>query len=150
MSSCLQPHGLYSPWNSPGQNTEVGSCSLLQGIFPIQGSNPGLLHCRWIFYQLSHQESPRILEWMAFPFSSGSSQPRDWIGISCIAGRFSTSWDTRKEKWVTQTGIGSFWCLMNTGTLIILWKGIKYMVWARSQCLGLGYQGSDELVDGSY
>ena len=47
--SCLtlQPHGLYSPWNSLGQNAGVGSCSLLQGVFPTQGSNPGLLHCRW-------------------------------------------------------------------------------------------------------
>ena len=46
MSSCLWPHGLYSPWTSPGQNTGVGSLSLLQGIFPTQGWNPGLLHCR--------------------------------------------------------------------------------------------------------
>ena len=58
MSNSLQPHGLYSPWNSPGQNTGVGSRSLLQGIFPTQGSNSGLLRCRWILYQLSHQESP--------------------------------------------------------------------------------------------
>ena len=57
MSNSLRPHG-YSPWNSPGQNTGVGSCSLFQGIFPIQGSNPGLLYCRWILYQLSHQGSP--------------------------------------------------------------------------------------------
>ena len=49
------PHGLYSPWNTPCQNTGVGSCSLLQGIFPIQESNPGLLHRRWILHQLSHQ-----------------------------------------------------------------------------------------------
>ena len=46
MSSFLKPHGLYSPWNSPGQNTGMGSPSLLQGIIPTQGSNPGLLHCR--------------------------------------------------------------------------------------------------------
>ena len=46
---------------SPGQNTGVGSLSLLQGIFPTQGSNPGLLHFRWILYQLSHQGSPRLL-----------------------------------------------------------------------------------------
>ena len=46
MSDSLQPHGLYSPRNSPGQDTGVGSCSLLQGIFPTQGSNPGLPHCR--------------------------------------------------------------------------------------------------------
>ena len=56
-SNSLQPHGLYSPWNSPGQNTGVGSISLLQGIFPTQGLNPGLLHCRWILYQLSHEGS---------------------------------------------------------------------------------------------
>ena len=48
-----------SPWNSPGQNTGLGSCSLLQGIFPTQGSNPGLPHCRQILYQLKHQGSPR-------------------------------------------------------------------------------------------
>ena len=58
MSNSLQPHGLYSPCNSPGQNTGVGSLSCLQGIFPIQGSNPGLPHCRWILYQLSHKGSP--------------------------------------------------------------------------------------------
>ena len=44
----LRPHGLYSPWNSPGQNTGVGSLSLLREIFPSQGSNPGLPHCRRI------------------------------------------------------------------------------------------------------
>ena len=51
-------------WNSPGQNTGVGSLSLLQGIFPTQGLNPGILQAR-------------ILAWVAFPFSRGSSQPRD-------------------------------------------------------------------------
>ena len=61
------------PWNSPGQNTRVGSLSHLQMIFPTQGSNPGLLHCRWILYQLSHKRSPRILEWVAHPFSRGST-----------------------------------------------------------------------------
>ena len=54
----LGPHGLYSPWNYPGQNTGVGSPSLLQGIFPTQGSNPCLPHCRQIVYQLSHGGSP--------------------------------------------------------------------------------------------
>ena len=48
---------LYSPWNFPGQNTGIGSCSLLQGILPTQRSNPGLPHCRWILYCLSHQVS---------------------------------------------------------------------------------------------
>ena len=53
------PMDYNSPWNSPGQNTAVGSCYLLQGIFPTQGSNPGLLHCRKIPYQLSYQGSPK-------------------------------------------------------------------------------------------
>ena len=55
----LSPVRLFAtPWTSAGQNTGVGSRSLLQGIFPTQGLNPGLLHCRWILYQLSHQGSP--------------------------------------------------------------------------------------------
>ena len=69
-------HSMDYPWNSPDQNTGVGSLSLLQGIFPTQGSNPGLLHWRRILYQLSHKRSPRILEWVAYSFSSGSSQVR--------------------------------------------------------------------------
>ena len=60
LSDSLWSHGLYSPWNSPDQKTGVGSLSLLQGVFPTQGSNPGLLHCRHILYQLSHQGSPEI------------------------------------------------------------------------------------------
>ena len=95
MSDSLWPHGLYSPWNSPGQNTGVGSLSLLQGIYPTQGSNPGLLHCRWILHQLSLKRSPRILEWVAYPFSRGSSQTRNWTGV-CIAGGFFTSWAMRE------------------------------------------------------
>ena len=59
MSGFLQPHRLYSPWNSLGQNTGVGSLSLLQGIYPTQRSNPALLHCRQILYQLSHKGSPK-------------------------------------------------------------------------------------------
>ena len=60
-------------WSPPGQNTGMGSLSILQGIFPTQGLNPSLPHCRQILYQLSHKGSPRILEWVAYPFSSGSS-----------------------------------------------------------------------------
>ena len=67
VSDSLRPHGLCRPWSSPGQNPGEGSLSLLQGIFPTQGSNPGLPHCRWILYQLSHQGSPRILEWVPSP-----------------------------------------------------------------------------------
>ena len=86
----------YSPWNCPGQSTGVGSLSLLQGIFPTQGLNPGLQHCRQMHYQLSHRGSPRILVWVACPFSSGSSQLRNRTGVSCIAAGFFTNWAIRE------------------------------------------------------
>ena len=78
VSDSLQLHGLQSsrllcPWNSPGKNTGVGSHFFFQGISSTQGLNPGLLHCRQILYHLSHQGSSRILEWVAYPFSRGSS-----------------------------------------------------------------------------
>ena len=98
MFNSLWPHGLHSPCNSPGQNTGVDSLSLLQGIFQTQGSNPGLLHYRQLLYHLNHQGSPRILEWVAYPFSSGSCWPKNRTGLSCIAGRFFTSWATRKAQ----------------------------------------------------
>jgi len=63
VSNSLRPYGLYIPWNSPGQNTRVGSHSLLPGIFPTQGSDPGLQHCRQILYQLSHKRSPTRKNW---------------------------------------------------------------------------------------
>ena len=91
MSNSLRPHGLYSPWTSAVQNTGVGNLSLLQGIFPTQGSNPGPPHCRWILYQLSHQGSPRILEWVAYPFFNGSSHPRDQTGVSCTKAQVKHS-----------------------------------------------------------
>ena len=95
MSDSLQPHELYSPWNSPGQNTAVGSLSFLQGIFPTQGSNPGLPYYRQTAYQLSHQGNPQLLEWIAYPFFSGSSRPRNQTRDSFIAGGFFTKWATR-------------------------------------------------------
>ena len=122
-SDSLWPHGLYSPWNSPGQNTRVGSYSLIQGIFPTQGLSPGLPHYGQILYQLSYQGSPRILEWVAYPFSSGSSQPKNWTGVSCFAGRFFTSRAIRKlsglmryakmnSKWI----IWTIWKIKNYKT----------------------------------
>ena len=95
VSNSLWTQGLYSPWNSPGQNTGVGSPSLLQGIFPTQGSNPGLPHCRKILYQLSHKGSPRIMEWVAY---QGSSWPRNQSRVSCIAGGFFTNWAMREAQ----------------------------------------------------
>ena len=80
MSNSFRPHGLYSPWNSSGQITGVGSCSLLQGIFLTQGSNSGLPHCRRILYQLSHKGSTRILEWVTYPFSADLPNPGIKLG----------------------------------------------------------------------
>ena len=77
-------------------DTGVGSHSLLQGIFPTQGLNPDLPHCRRILYQLSYKGSPRTLEWVAYPFSSESSPPRNWTGVFCIAGGFFTNWAIRE------------------------------------------------------
>ena len=100
VSNSLQPHGLYSSRNSPGQNSGVGSFSLLQGIFPTQGSNLGLPYCRQILYQLSHKGSPRILEWVAYPFSRGSSQCRNQTRVSCIAGGFFMNWAIREAQFI--------------------------------------------------
>ena len=82
--------------NSPGKNTGVGCRALLQRIFPTKRSNLGLLHCRWILYHLSYHGSPSILEWVACPFSRVTSQPRNETRVSCITGRFFTSWATQE------------------------------------------------------
>ena len=87
-----------SPWNSLGQNTGVGSLSLLQEIFPTRESNPGLPHCRLILYQLSHKGSTRILERVTYPFSSRSSRPRNQTRVSCSAGGFFTTWALRETQ----------------------------------------------------
>ena len=84
LSPALQVYSLPAELQGKLKNTGMGSLSLLQGIFPTQGSNPGLPHCRWILYQLSHRGSPRILEWVAYPFSSGSSQPRNRTRIRIL------------------------------------------------------------------
>ena len=75
---------------------ELGSCSLLQGIFATKGLNPDFPHCRRIFYHLSHQGSPKILEWVAYLFSKELLGPGIELGVSCIAGGFFTSWATRE------------------------------------------------------
>ena len=77
-SNSFWSHRLYCPWNFPGQNESRKSPSAVRET------------------QLSHKGSPRILEWAAYPFSSGSSQPRNWTRVSCIAGGFFTNWATRE------------------------------------------------------
>ena len=78
------PPGSSVHGDSPGKNTEVGCHALLQGSLLTQGSNTGLPHCRWILYRLSHQGSPRILEWVAYPFSRGSSLRRNQTQVSLM------------------------------------------------------------------
>ena len=71
--------------NFPSERTGEGSLSLSQGISPTQGWNPGLPHCGQILYKLSHKENPRILEWVAYLFSCGSSQPRvSALQVDCL------------------------------------------------------------------
>ena len=92
------------PSKPPGKpkNTGVGTLSLLRGIFPTQGLNQGLLHCRQILYQLSHKGSSRTLVWVAYPFSRGFSWPRNRTRVSCIADRFFTNWDVRETQLIHQ------------------------------------------------
>ena len=87
MSDSLRPHGLYSSWNSPGQNTGVGSLSLLLGIFPTQGLNSGLPHRRQILYQLEPPGKPK---------GTAGLEPRPWSsesaagsGPCCLLGGLS-------------------------------------------------------------
>ena len=136
-----------SPWNSLGQNTGVGSLSLLQGIFPTQGSNPGLLNGRQILYQLNHQGSPRILEYVAYSFSSGSSQSRNRTGVSWIAGGFFTSWATSESlitsaKTQSPHNLGSFWHAAKkhrlcSYTWVLFFKKLKIFGYSRSWLLQL-------------
>ena len=114
-SKQIENHRLF-----PQQGTIVrwfGQNALLQGIFPTQRSNPGLAPWRLILYWLSHQGSPRILEWVAYPFFRGSSQPRNWTRVSCIAGGFFTSWTTREAR-LGKTSL--FWKRKWQPTLVFL------------------------------
>ena len=101
VSESLWPHGIYSPWNSPGQNTGMGSLSLLQGIFPTQGSNSGFPHCGQILYRWATKETQEYwggYPFYPYPFSSGSSQPRNRTRVSCTAGRFFTNWAIKEAQ----------------------------------------------------
>ena len=119
--SPVRPHGLYSPWNSPGWNTGVPSCSLLQRIFPNQGSKPGLPHCRQTLYQLSHQGSSGIQEWVVYPFSSGSSWTRSWtrspaLQMNSLPAEQLDACNLKKKQ--------------NTKNLCTLYSKLKWIVYA--------------------
>ena len=97
LSDSLRPHGLFSPWYSPGQITGVGSRALLQGIFPTQGLNRGLPHCRQILYQLSHQGSL---------WPGGERQTDTQTGDSSSEGSLALSVFNDTPRWLLRPMIG--------------------------------------------
>ena len=145
VSDFLRPHGLYSPWNSPGQNARVGSLSLLQGIFPTQGSNPGLPYCRRILYQLSQKGSPRtdyLYPKQCFSYASDQQQFNKHV----LSRAWGWSGDRRtllwKNVWSNYTQplfehllkeekppwIPASWINTEKVTFYSLWKNVSHMV----------------------
>ena len=108
--------------DSLGKNTGVGCHALLQRLFLTQGLNPDLPDCGQILYCLSHQGSPRILEWVAYPFSKGSYQPRNRTRVFLIAGGF-ISWATREALFITTSVLFStLWTFHMLSRNHLLWK----------------------------
>ena len=98
VSNCLWPHGLYSPWNSPDQNTVVGSLSLLQGIFPNPGIEPRSPSLQVDSLLAEPQRKPKNTGVGSLSLLQQSSWPRDGTGVSCIAGWFFTKWAIRESR----------------------------------------------------
>ena len=117
----------------------------LQGICLTQGSNPGLPHCRRVLYRLSHRGSPRILEWVAYSFSRGTSGPRNRTMVSCIAGRFITTWTTRevqvKKQYLLNPRSASAGVL-DVNTYFLLWKVITVLSTTGCICFHRHYSSS--------
>ena len=124
--SSLRPHGLYSPSNSPGQNTGEGSLSLLQEIFPTQGSNPGLPHCRWILYQLSYEGS--LVREGITTLQCATVQRANWgfsLAVNMQEGEINSDWSGR---WSQEKLQGTF--------PVWLWG-----------CLGVWTYGQEQMVE---
>ena len=126
VSNSLRLYGLHSPRNSPGQNTGVGSLFLLQGIFPTQGLNPGLLHCRRILYQLSHKGDPPCY------MNSLISSTTLWGSCHCL--HFAETKQTCGRTW--------FWtsCWSSKATLAIIPPSLSilgFLWWVSKQLLEL-------------
>ena len=123
------PPGFSVHGNSPGKDIGVGCHAFFQEIFPTQEYNPGLLHCKWVLYRLSHQGNPRILDWIPDPFSRVSSQHRNQTRVSCIAGRFSTRWATGEALKLVYVQLNHFTVLLKlTQNKLQFWKEIsKYL-----------------------
>ena len=94
----FETHGLYNPWNSLGQNTGVGKPFPSPGDLPNPGIEPRSCALQADSLPAEPQGSPRILKWVAYPFSNGSSQPRNQTGIFCIAGGFFNNWAIREDQ----------------------------------------------------
>ena len=110
MSDSLWPHGLWPtrllcPRGFSRQEYWSGLPCPPPGDLPNPGIKPSSSHCRWILHHLSHWGSPRTLGWVACSFSRGSSKPRNWTGISCIAGGFFSSWATKEALLIVSDGI---------------------------------------------
>ena len=136
MSDSLQPHGLYSPWNSPGWNTGVGSLSFLQGIFPSQELNQGLLHCRQILYPLSYEGSPKWRYWL-FIY---------WTAVGSILGNLCKTFKWCFSFWLTSLciiGSKTFkWCLPYSKffiacKLLLLLFIIRWKFWRKTKIINI-------------
>ena len=116
MSDSLWPHGplsmspsgspgSFTHWDSADKNIGVGCHDLLHSIFPNQGWNPRLPHCRQILYIWTTREAQEYWSGQLLSFLRGSFRPKNWTGVSCIAGRFFTNWATREVSfcgyWIT-------------------------------------------------
>ena len=134
MVNCLSHVWLFvTPWtvayqappstDFPGKSTGVGCHFLPQRIFPTQGSNTGLPHSGLILYQLSHKGSPRILEWVSYPFLSGSSRPRNWTRVSCISGGFFTNWAIREAYIIPYISYNCFLFIFFFTFCLLFWLG---------------------------
>ena len=98
--------------DSLGYDSAIKKKELMPSTAPqmdLQIVTPCVILCH-----LSHQGSPRILEWVAFPFSRGSSRARNQTSVSCIAGGFSTSWAAREALWKPLVRSNNKWCYIRT------------------------------------
>ena len=165
MSNSLQTHGLYSPWNSPGQNTGVGSLYLLQGFFPTQGSNPSLPHYRQILYQLSHKESPlshRLsgLKQHTSVLSSEIQNGSHWVKSSLPLGEPNRGYRRRQWHpipvlllgkdggawWAAVHGVGKGWTRLSDFTLTFHSHALEKEMATHSSVLAWRIPGTGCLV----
>ena len=129
-SPALQVDSLPAEAQRKPRNTGVGRVAFLQGIFPTQESNPCLPHCRWILYQLRHKGSPRILEWVAYPFSRGSSRPRNRTRVfSLQADSLPTKLPGKPNLWdsgfQTLLGFRILWEFSLLRSFVAFWWAIS-------------------------